>query len=94
MQPAATLAWVMTVEYPGVLPSGCQDDGDCGDSRVNPLTVSRIGERSTYLSAFVAAATEQEARKIGLVGIGRWAGQIGLDTDNPTVVSLFIRSTR
>ena len=47
MQPAATLAWVMTVEYPGVLPSGCQDDGDCGDSRVNPLTVSRIGERST-----------------------------------------------
>jgi hypothetical protein len=92
LQPAAILEWVMTVEYLGVLPSGCRDEGDPGDARVDPLAISRIGDRLTLLSASVAAATEQEAREIGLVGIGRWAEQIGLDPDNPTVVALFIRS--
>jgi hypothetical protein len=87
MQPAASI-WVMTVEYSGVLPPGCEDEADPGDSRVRPLTISKNGERSTWLSALVAATTEQQARSIGLVGIDRWAEQIGLDTSNPIVVSL------
>jgi hypothetical protein len=91
MQPAAILEWIMTVEYVGVLPSDCQGDGDPGDARVNPLAISRIGDRLTLLSASVATATEQEAREIGLIGIGRWAGQIGLDPDNATAMALFIR---
>lgn len=83
----------MTVEYPGVLPPGPEDEGDPGDSRVRPLAVSVMGERATQLSAFVAATTEQQARDIGLVGIDRWAEQIGLDTGNPIVVSVFPRDT-
>lgn len=81
--------WVITVEYPGVLPSGSGVDGDPGDSRVTPVAISTIGDRSTHLSAFVAASTQQQAREIGVSGVGRWAEQIGLDAANPTVVSLF-----
>jgi hypothetical protein len=93
MQPAAAPAWIMTVEYPGVLPRGCDDEGDPGDSRVKPLVISTMGTRSMWLSASVAATNEQLARTIGLAGIGRWAEQIGLDTGNPIVVSLFLRDT-
>ena len=82
--------WVMTVEYAGVLPFGSGDDGDPGDSRVNLLGMSRMGDTATRLSASVAAVTDDEARQIGLVGIGRWAAQIGLDADHPVVVSLFL----
>jgi hypothetical protein len=60
---------------------------------VTPAAISQIGIRSTYLSAFIAAATKQEARDIGLAGIGRWAEQIGLDPGNPSVVALFTRDT-
>jgi hypothetical protein len=88
MQPAAS-TWVMTVEYPGVLPRGCENEADPGDSRVRPLTISKNGEKSTWLSALVAATTEQQARSIGLAGIERWAEQIGLDTSNPIVVLAF-----
>jgi hypothetical protein len=93
VQPPAVRTWVMSVEYPGVLPPGCDDEGDPRDSRVRPLAISKMGEDSTTLSAFVAATTEQQARNIGLAGIGRWAEQIGLDTGNPIVVSLSPRDT-
>jgi hypothetical protein len=76
-------------QYAGVLPSRCDDEDDSGDPRVVPLTISKIGATSTYLSALVAATDQLEARAIGLTGIERWAEQIGLDTDNPDVVSLF-----
>jgi hypothetical protein len=81
--------WVMTVEYPQFLPPGADDDGHTGDQRVSPLAISRVGGRSTCLSAQVQAAGEQEARAIGLAGIGHWAEQIGLPTQHPVVVSLF-----
>ena len=92
MQPSGARTWVMSVEYPGVLPSGCDDEGDPGDSSVRPLAISKNGDQSTMLSAFVAATTEQQAHDIGLAGIGRWAEQIGLDTGDPIVVSLFPRT--
>ncbi|MBG6100177.1 hypothetical protein IW249_000591 [Micromonospora vinacea] len=81
----------MTVEYVGVSPAWCEGDGTTDDLRVNPIAVSILGDRATTLSAVVAAVTEQEAHEIGLVGLGRWAQQIGLSTDNPTVVALFAR---
>jgi hypothetical protein len=83
----------MTVEYPGVLPRGCDDERDPGDSHVKPLAIATMGRASTRLSASVAATTEQQARNIGLSGIARWAEQFGLDTGNPVVVSLFLRDT-
>ena len=81
----------MTVGYPGVLPVDCDDEGDPGDPRVTPQAVSKIGDTSTRLTAFVTAATESEARAIGLAGIGRWASQIGLDADKAGAVLLFPR---
>ncbi|MEU1242096.1 hypothetical protein ABZ388_17250 [Micromonospora parva] len=91
MESPATPTWVMTVEYAGVSPAWCEDDGATDDSRVNPIAISRIGDHATTLSAVVAAVTEQEAREIGLVGLGRWAHRISLSTHNPTVVALFAR---
>ncbi|MER7589461.1 hypothetical protein ABTW72_18195 [Micromonospora sp. NPDC127501] len=91
MESAANLTWVMTVEYAGASPAWCEGDGDTDDSRVNPIAISRLGDRATTLSAVVAAVTEQEAQEIGLVGLGRWAERIGLSTHNPTVVALFAR---
>ncbi|MFF0471281.1 hypothetical protein ACFYPX_28065 [Micromonospora zamorensis] len=91
MESAATLTWVMTVEYAGVSPAWCEGDGDTDDPRVTPIAISKIGDHATTLSAVVAAVTEQEAHEIGLVGLGRWAERIGLSTNNPTVVALFAR---
>jgi hypothetical protein len=83
-----TSTWVITLEYPGVLPSGCRDEADPGDSRVTPLAISTIGDQSTHLSAFVTAATAEQAHEIGVAGVGRWAELIGLDPREPVVVSL------
>ncbi|SCG57988.1 hypothetical protein GA0070609_3391 [Micromonospora echinaurantiaca] len=91
MESAATPTWIMTVEYAGVSPAWREDDGTTDDSRVNPIAISRIGDRLTILSAVVAAVTEQEAHEIGLVGLGRWAQRIGVSTHNPTVVALFAK---
>lgn len=93
MEPDITETWIMTIEYPGVLPVGGQDDGDTGDSHVRPLAISRIGDRSTRLSAAVTADAEQAAHEVGIAGIGRWAQQIGLVTTSGNVVSLHIRAT-
>jgi hypothetical protein len=91
MESTAAPMWVMTVEYPGVSAGWYEDDGDTHDVRVNPLAISKLGDRATTLSAVVTAATEHEAREIGLVGLGRWAKRIGLSADNPIVVELIAR---
>jgi hypothetical protein len=83
-----TSTWVITVKYAGVLPFGSQDEADPGDSRVTPTAISRIGDESTHLSAFVTATTTEQAREVGVAGVGRWAELIGLDPANPVVVSL------